>query len=78
MNIGYRDFNWKVVKNSKTTSRLCPRCNNQVEYQLVKDSEGIGIGMWTLIPIVNRYALKCPICPEAEEITRGVAKTFRR
>ena len=77
MNIGYRDFNWKVVKNSKTSSRMCPRCNNQVEYQLVKDSEGIGIGMWTLIPIVTRYALKCPICPHAEEVSRKVAKTFR-
>ena len=78
MNIGYRDFNWKVVKNSKTTPKMCPRCKNQVEYELVKDSEGIGIGFITLVPIITRYALKCPICPEAEEITRAVAKTFRR
>jgi len=77
MNIGYRDWNWKVVKNSKTTPRLCKRCNNQVEYQLVKDTTGLGLGFWTLVPIVSYYALKCPICPEHEEISRSVAKSFR-
>ena len=77
MNIGYRDWNWKVVKNSKTTPRKCKRCNNDVEYELVKDSAGIEFFTMTILPTNAYYAIKCPICPEFEQVSRSVAKSLR-
>ena len=69
-------FNWKAVKGDiPKKSMVCPRCNNQVDYFLAWDGEGVGIG--NLILATNKaYVYKCPICPNYEEISQQFAKAL--
>jgi hypothetical protein len=71
------NFNWKPVKGNYTKPKqLCPRCNNEVQYSLVWDGEGIGFGGFNLINTRKAYAFKCPICPNYDAVTNEVAKAI--
>jgi hypothetical protein len=71
------DFEWKEVKGvRKKTMQVCPRCQNNVEYFLASDGDGIGFpGIWTY-KYSKVYAYKCPICPNFEEVQKEVAKAI--
>ena len=69
--------NWRKVKgNFKSSKQLCPRCNNQVEYDLCSDSEGVGFGGIVMFATKTYYVYKCPICPNIEPVSNEVAKAI--
>lgn len=72
--------NWKQDKDKikKEVKQICPRCNNSVNYELVWDSESIGIAGLQLLNLKKYYAFKCPICPNFEPLTSEVVKALRR
>jgi hypothetical protein len=66
----YGVIEWKVVKQSLTVPKICPRCNNNVDFVLVYDKIGITVlGLW-LVPTKIIYALHCPICRHYEDISK--------
>ena len=70
---------WKKVKgNYKKEKQICERCNNEVQYELCKENEGIGFGAVVLIATKNFYVYKCPICPNIEPIANEVAKAIMK
>lgn len=71
------NFKWKQVKgNYLKAKQVCPRCNNEVQYSLVWDGEGIGIAGFNLVNTKRAYAYKCPICPNFEVVSNEVAKAI--
>ena len=71
--------NWKKVEgNFKKESQNCPRCNNNVQYELCYESEGIGFGSAVLFATKKYYVYKCPICPSIEPISTEVAKAIMK
>jgi hypothetical protein len=56
--IVYRQPEWKAVPAARRLPGKCPRCRNQVEFELVYDTETI---MW-FVPVRRVYALRCPVC----------------
>lgn len=75
-----RNYNeWKVAKTTyRRESAKCPRCNNFTQYQLVWDADGIGMPGILTFKYNKQYALKCPICPNAEPISKEVAEAILR
>lgn len=70
-------FNWKPVKGNVPKKHMtCPRCNNEVDYFLAWDGEGMGIGGATFLTFKKAYVYKCPICPNYEELSQEVAKAI--
>jgi hypothetical protein len=76
-NIYRYEYDWKNVKgNLKSPLKLCPRCGNNVCYQLVFDGDGYGFpGLWTF-KYNKIYAFKCPICPNYELVEKELAKAI--
>jgi hypothetical protein len=72
--------NYKEWKAAKTTFRReaarCPRCNNVTQYQLVWDADGIGMPGILTFKYNKQFALKCPICPNVEPISKELAEAI--
>lgn len=70
-------LDWKSVKGDfQREPSICARCGNEVSYRLVYDADEIGyLGLLTL-KHNKRYAFKCPICPQYEEVAEVVAKNI--
>jgi phage FluMu protein Com len=75
-----RNFSeWKVAKTSyRREAEKCPRCNNVTHYQLVWDADGIGLPGILTFKYNKQYALKCPICPNVNAISKEVAEAIMR
>jgi hypothetical protein len=69
----------------ETASKLrhkCPICSNEVDFQLVWNKAGPGLGIpivsWftdaTMITTHKQYHLGCPVCGYLERINRDIAK----
>lgn len=61
---------WEVVKGSKQIKKVCPRCNNEVNFNLVYDHDTI---TWFDIPLFKtktHYAIHCPVCIYTETISK--------
>lgn len=68
--------------DAATVSGQCPNCSNTVDFQLVWNKAGLGLG----IPIVmlftdkatitthTQYHLGCPTCGYLERVSKDVAK----
>jgi len=74
--IKYRSPKWKVVENARTVTKICPRCNNNVDFVLVYDKTGIGFFDKMLITTKTHYALHCPICLYYDDILKSVCKNL--
>jgi predicted nucleic acid-binding Zn ribbon protein len=77
LNIQRNFYKWVKVKGiSVKPLSTCPRCQNNVKYELVSDGVGVGLpGFWTF-KYNKVYAYKCPVCPNFEEITKELAKAI--
>ena len=75
--INNRLANWKPVKGNYTQAKkICPRCNNNVSYELAWDGDGYGMpGIWTF-KYNKIYVFKCPICPNFEPLSKESAKAI--
>lgn len=51
----------------------CPRCHNETRYVLVWDADEFGFPGLLAFKYNKRYALKCPICPNFELLSKEVA-----
>lgn len=72
-------YKWKRVRGGYLReSQMCPRCNNVVRFELVWDSDGVGIGSFFLIYFKKIYAYKCPICPNFELVSNELVKAIKR
>jgi hypothetical protein len=72
--------NWKKDKDGikKKEKQVCSRCNNNVQYELVWDAEGVGFAGIQLINFKKYYAFKCPICPNIEPLTNEIVYAIKR
>jgi len=64
---------WKLVKgNFKRPMKICPRCNNKVEYLLHWDNADtlFALGTFEVIKLNKFYAFKCPICPNFDLLNK--------
>jgi hypothetical protein len=69
-----RKANWSRVKGDfKSEMKICPRCKNTVQYELVTDGDGIGFPGFFTIKYKHHYGYKCPICPNLEVISKEKA-----
>jgi len=71
-----------VAEGAATVRGPCPNCSNTVDFQLLWNKAGLGLG----VPIVmlftdkatitthTQYHLGCPTCGHLERITKDVAK----
>ncbi len=50
--------------------RICPRCNNQRFWILKKSSQWFSLFFIPLIPFGSKYFMQCPICGEAEFLSK--------
>jgi uncharacterized C2H2 Zn-finger protein len=72
----------RLVSDAATVLRLCPRCSNTVEFQLVWCKSGPTIGVPIVMLFTDRasvslfkvYFLQCPICGYQERVDKNVAK----
>lgn len=70
-------LNWtKVCGDYKKEMQTCPRCGNDVAYELCYESDGVGIANVILFAIKKYYAYKCPICPNFELVPSELAKAI--
>ena len=65
---------WKVVDGSKGIRKQCPRCHNEVVFRLVYDTEGFFLIKKIILKTRTLYALHCPICIYAEEVSKSTRK----
>jgi hypothetical protein len=71
-----------VEDRAATVRRRCPNCSNEVDFLLVWNKAGLGLGipvvMWftdaTTITTHKQYHLGCPTCGYLERISRDAAK----
>jgi hypothetical protein len=72
-----QNWDWKPATGKvKKEPQKCPRCNNDVQYFLVYDGDGLGLpGIWTL-KMKQHYAFKCPICPNFVPVAKEEAKAL--
>jgi hypothetical protein len=70
-------YEWKKEKGEhRKPLATCVRCNNQVQYVLCSDGDGIGFpGIWTF-KYNKTYAFVCPICPHHEIISKELARAI--
>lgn len=72
--------NWKKDADGikKKEKQKCVRCNNEVNYELVWESESIGLAGFQFINLRKFYAFKCPICPNFEPLEKELVKALKR
>jgi len=78
----FRNAQLHVNENAGKVRRKCPRCSNEVEFQLLWNKSGLEVGIpvvsWftdaTVLSTHKQYHLGCPVCGYLEEINRDVAK----
>ncbi|NLX95987.1 MAG: hypothetical protein GXY83_07410 [Rhodopirellula sp.] len=71
-----------VHEAASKVRRNCPNCSNEVDFQLIWNKAGPGLGipivMWftdaATITTHKQYHLGCPVCGYLERISRDVAK----
>jgi predicted RNA-binding Zn-ribbon protein involved in translation (DUF1610 family) len=71
-----------VDERAATVRRQCPNCSNEVDFRLVWNKAGLGLGIpvvsWftdaTTITTHKQYHLGCPVCGYLETISRDAAK----
>jgi hypothetical protein len=65
------NWDWKLVPSVKRGAiSTCPRCNNNVDYVLAYDGDGIGFPGLLTYKRKQFFCFKCPICPHFEPITK--------
>lgn len=75
----YGSPNWKKVKGDyKKPRQKCPRCSNDVEYELCMEKEGLGFGGAVLLATNKYYVYKCPICPNIEPLSNEYVKAIMK
>jgi hypothetical protein len=65
---------WKPVEGARKVRAICPRCNCDVEFELVSDC--FGTPFLGLINLKRNtiFGLHCPICVHVEEIPKNMSK----
>jgi hypothetical protein len=67
-------YKWKRAKgNHAKPKQRCPRCNNEVNFELLYDGPGLAFGTLQFFTYPNVHAYKCPICPYFEPISKELA-----
>jgi len=69
--------NWKILEGAKTVHKLCPRCHNEVDFQLVYEKVGIMFFTVLVMPTKTIFALHCPICIQVEDVSKEIVAKLR-
>jgi len=77
----FTKFELKEVVGAGTLEKICDNCGNVGEHTLAEAPYGLGIGIPFMRPVLSThraYALRCPICSDAERISKDEAKALMR
>jgi len=78
----FKNAQLHVHETAATVRNKCPRCSNEVDFKLIWNKAGLGLGIpvlgWftdkAVITTHKQYHLGCPVCGYLERIARDVAK----